>query len=63
MVKRPIPKHILCRRITPKDDRMMTLCTPWSTPSVVVVRNSNRHAQNHLRMLMVSKSEVEMLNF
>ena len=38
---------------TPKDDRVTTLCTPWTTPSVTIARNSSAHAQNHLYMLTV----------
>ena len=42
--------------------QITTLCTPWTTPSVTVVRNSYAHAQNHLRMPTVSKSEAEIFN-
>ena len=37
---RNIRQLTLCRRITPKDDQVITLCTLWITPSVTVVRNS-----------------------
>ena len=50
-----------CRRITPKDDRITTLCTEWITPSITIVRNPYAYAQNCLRMLTVPKSEAEIL--
>ena len=31
-VKRQIPQFTLCRHITPKDNRVTTLCTPCTTP-------------------------------
>ena len=48
-----INEHALCHCITPKDDRVTTLCTPWTTPMVTVERNSYVHTQNHVRMLTV----------
>ena len=44
-----------------KDDQITILCTPWTTPSVQLVRNS--YARNRLRMLAASKSEAEIWNF
>ena len=46
-----------------KDDQITTLCTLWTTPSVTIVRYSYAHVRNRLRMLMVPKSEAEILNF
>ena len=57
-----IPPLALCRRITPKDDRITTSYTPWTRPSVTIVRNLYVHALNYLRMLTVPKSEVENSN-
>ena len=42
VAKRPIPQLILFRRITPKDKRITTLCTPWTTPSFTVVKKFTR---------------------
>ena len=44
------------------DDRITTLCTPWTTPSVNVVRNSYVHEPNRLHMITVPKSDAEILN-
>ena len=44
---------------TRKDDQITTLCTPWTTPSFTIVRNSYAHAQYRLRILTVPKSEAE----
>ena len=57
-----IPPLALCCRVTLKDDRVTTLYTPWTTPSVTMARNSYAHAWNHLRMLTVPNSEAEILN-
>ena len=54
--------NTLCRRITPKDDRITTLCTAWTTPLVTIVRDSYAHVRNHLHMLTVLKSEAETSN-
>ena len=47
--------------VIPKDNRVTTLYTPWTTTSVTVIRNSQAKAQNHLCMLTVLKAEI--LNF
>ena len=54
VAKHPIPQLTICRGIIPKDNRVTTLYTPWSKPSVTVDRNLYAHACNHLRMLTVS---------
>ena len=51
-----------CCCVSPKDDHVTTLYTPWTTPSVTVARNSYMHAQNRPCMPTVHKSEVEILN-
>ena len=50
-----VPPLTVSRRITPKDDRITTLYTPWATPSVTVARNSSVYARNRVRMLTVPK--------
>ena len=36
------------------------LCIPWTKSLVIIVKNLYAHAQNHLRMLTVPKSEAEI---
>ena len=55
-----IPLLALCCCITPKDDQIITLCTPWTTPAVTTVKNS--YAQNCACRLMVPNSEGKILN-
>ena len=51
----------LCRHsVTLKDDRVTTLYTLWTTPSVTVARNLSVHAYFQLRMSLVPKSEVKI---
>ena len=55
-----VPPLALRCSIKPKDDRITSLCTLWTTPSVTLVRNSYVHARNRLHMLMVLQSEAEI---
>ena len=58
-----LPLLALCLCVTLKDDRVITLYTPRTTPSgVTVARNSSVHARIHLPMPKVHNSEVEILN-
>ena len=57
-----LPSYALCRCITPKDEQITTLHTPWNTPSVTRARNSSAHAHIHLRILTMRRSEAEILN-
>ena len=62
VVKCPIPQVTLYHCITPKDDRVTTLYTPWTIPPVTVATNSSAHASIHLCMLSVPNSDAETLN-
>ena len=44
VAKRPIPPLTLCCHVTLKHDRVTTLYTLWTTPSVTVVKLSSVHA-------------------
>ena len=57
-----VPPLTLSCRITLKDDRITTLCTPWTTPSITIVRNSYVYAQNRLHMPTAPNSEVDITN-
>ena len=57
-----VPPLTLCRLIILKDNRITTLCTSWTTPSVTIVTNSYAHAQTRLQMLTVPNSEAEILS-
>ena len=48
-----LPPPALCHHVTPKDDRVTTLYTLWTTPSVTEARNSYEHACIPLHMPMV----------
>ena len=52
----------LSNHITPKDDRVTTLYTPWTTPSVTIARNSSTHAHIGLCIPMVPNFEGEIFN-
>ena len=54
--------HLICRRVTPKDNRVTTLDTLWTRPSDTVARNSSAHAHVRLHMLTVPNSETEILS-
>ena len=56
-----LPPLTLCFCFTPKETRVTTLNTLWTTPSVTIARNSSVHARIHLRMLTVPNSEAEIL--
>ena len=58
-----LPPLTLCCHVTPKDDRVTTLHTPWTAASVTVARNSSVHAHIRMRRPMVPNSEAEVLNF
>ena len=47
--------------ITMKDDSVTTLYSPFSTPSVTVVRSSSEHARTGLHMATIPNSEAEIL--
>ena len=57
-----LPPLTLCHRGTLKDDRVTTLYTLWTKPPVTIARNLSVHAHFLLSMLMVPKSEAEILN-
>ena len=63
VAKCPIPPLTLCPCITPKDNRVTTLCTPLTTPSVTVVRNSCVHVRNCLHMLTVRNQRGKCYTF
>ena len=63
VAKRPITPLTLCYLVKLKDDQVTTLYTWWTTPLVIVVRNSHVHAWSRLCMLTVPKSEAEVFNF
>ena len=52
----------LCCHITPKHDRVTTVYTPWTTPSVTVARNLSVRVHFSLCTPMVPRSEAEILN-
>ena len=62
VAKCPIPLLTLHRHITPKDDQITTLCTPWITLSVPIARNPSAHASIYLHMPKVQSLEAEILN-
>ena len=62
MENRPFTSTHLKLHITPKDDQVTTLYTPWITPSVTIARNSSVHTHIHLYMLTVRWSKVEILS-
>ena len=55
-----LPPFTLYRPVTPKDNGVSNMYTPWTTPSVTVERNSSAHAHICLRMLKVPNSEEEI---
>ena len=55
----PIPPLILCHRVTPKDDKVTTVYTPWTTPSDTIAKNSCTHA--HIRLCMRKVKDVSLL--
>ena len=58
VAKCPKAQLTLCHHITPKDVRVTTLYTLWTTPSVTIARNSYAHACIHLLMPTVLKAEI-----
>ena len=58
-----VSKGTLCHKAVAKDDPITILCTPWTTPSVTIVRNSYVYAQNYLRMPTVLNSDFRGRNF
>ena len=44
VAKHTTPPLTLCRHITPMHDQVTTLCTPWTSPLVIVAKNSSAHA-------------------
>ena len=55
-----LPPLTLCPRVTWKDDRVITLYTTWTTPSVTVAGNLHVHAHFRSCMPMVLKSEAKI---
>ena len=62
VAKHPIPQLTLCCLVTPKDDESQSYIHTMDYTFSYCRRNLSVHARIHLHMLMVPKSEAEILN-
>ena len=62
VAQRPIPYLTLYHCITLKDNRVTTLCTPWTTLLVSLVKNAYAYVQNRLHIPKVPNLEADILN-
>ena len=61
--KCPFTSTHLMSSVTLKDNRVITLYTQWTTPSVSAARYSSTHTRIHLDTFMVTNSEAGILDF